>query len=98
MRVGVARRIAEGKKLLQVGLVQSGGRLQLAARGIIEELADAHQAAGKGPSSFQRPALEGDEIAAHAAVAAREEDGIDGDFGARVAILIRRPNPPAPFP
>jgi hypothetical protein len=98
MRIGVARGITEGEKLLQVSLAQSGGSLQLAARGVIEKLADAHQTAGKCPSAFERTAFDGDEIAADAAIAAREEDGIDGDLGARVAILIRGPNPPAPFP
>ena len=47
----IARRIAEGEKLLQVGAIDAGELLQLAPRGIVEEFADANQAAGKRPAS-----------------------------------------------
>jgi hypothetical protein len=75
--------IAEGEKLFDVGLAQSGRGLQLSARRVIEEFTDAHQAAGKRPPAFKRAILDRDEVAAHAAIAAREKDGIDGDLGPR---------------
>ena len=56
VRTRIARGIAESEQLLEVGAAQAGGSSQFAARGVVEQLADAHQPAGKCPSAAHRPA------------------------------------------
>ena len=85
--MGIARGIAEGEKLLKVGVAQPGRGAQFAPRRVVEQLADPDQSAGKRPLAARRSAPQPDQIGFEFALLNREQDGIDRDLGPRDAAL-----------
>ena len=81
MGTGVARRIAKGKELLQIG-VQSGRGAQFAVDGVIEQLTDPYQASRKCPFAAQRPGLELDQVGFQPPLIDHENYRVDCYFGA----------------
>ena len=77
---GIARRVAEGEQLLEVGFSYAGGGEQLAPRCAFKRFSHPHQPAGEGPSSLERPASKLDEVGLETLAAGREQHGIDRDL------------------
>jgi hypothetical protein len=62
VRARIARRIAKGEQLLEIGVVKPGRGFEFAPRGLLEHFAHPHQSARKCPFSARRTAAQLDQV------------------------------------
>src|SRR6266849_71771 len=85
------QQVAGDISVLELGVAQSGSRVKLAARRVVEHLANLDEAAREGPFSGGGAAPQLNQITLEASALDREDHRVDGNFGPCEAVSLCAP-------